>query len=92
MQLTPLIVCGSAIISTASAFFNPTIQGGDSVQRIDPLLAPNTYNQHVHQVFGSNVGDPSTTSASLRKDTTCTMVVNPDGDNTFGPQEDASLY
>lgn len=67
-----------------------TASDGDDncVERADPILAPGTISQHVHQIFGSNSFGPSASYDTLQK-STCTTVGSAGGEQNAA---DHSIY
>ncbi len=60
----------------------------ESVQRADPILAPGSISQHVHQIWGSDAFAPEVSYESLQK-ATCTTVGDASGK---GNKADKSIY
>lgn len=78
-----------ALQATAQQFVMYTPGGDDTtVERIDPILAPGSIGQHVHQVFGSSALAPEVTYEDLLN-SDCTTVA--DASNN-GNALDHSIY
>lgn len=78
-----------ALGASAGQFVMYTPGGDDtSVERIDPILAPGSIGQHVHQVFGSSALASEVTYDSLLK-SNCTTVADA---SNHGNSADHSIY
>lgn len=77
----------SQAVAQQFVMYTPVVDD-TTVQRIDPILAPGTISQHVHQVFGSNALKPKVTYDSLQT-AGCTTVGDASGN---GNAADKSIY
>ena len=91
MKTSSFVTSTAWLLSVAQAqqFVQYTPGGDDtSVQRADPILAPGSISQHVHQIFGSNGFAPDSTYEELQK-SGCTTVGDASGN---GNAQDKSIY
>ena len=91
MKTSTVVTSTAWLLSGAKAaqFVMYTAGGDDTaVERADPILAPGTISQHVHQIFGSNAFAPAVSYESLQR-ADCTTVGDASGN---GNAQDKSIY
>ncbi|WPH02243.1 Hypothetical protein R9X50_00509900 [Acrodontium crateriforme] len=86
----PAVLTALHVSTVAAQQFVLYSAGGDdtAVERIDPILAPGSISQHVHQVFGSNALASSVSYDSLQSASCTTMG----GAGNVGIKQDNSIY